>query len=70
MILVGSQRSGASALASHLMNSRDNDHVALLELDGFLADDLHGALAEVHAISKGTKCKQYLFSLSVHPGTS
>lgn len=67
MILVGSQRSGASALASHLMNSRDNDHVTLMELDGFLADDLHGALAEVHAISKGTKCKQYLFSLSLNP---
>lgn len=67
MILIGSQRSGASALADHLMNARDNDHVELLELDGFMADDLHGALAEAQAISKATKCQQYLFSLSLNP---
>ena len=33
MILVASQRSGAVALADHLMNTRDNDHVELIELD-------------------------------------
>ncbi len=67
MILVGSQRSGAIALANHLMNERDNDHVTLVELRGFIADDLHGALKEAHAISKATKCTQYLFSLSLNP---
>ena len=67
MILVGSQRAGASALASHLMNDRDNDHVEILEIDGFLSDDLHGALQEAQAISKATKCKQFLFSLSLNP---
>lgn len=67
MILVGSQRAGASNLANHLMNDRDNDHVTLFEVRGFVARDLHGALAEAHAISKGTKCEQFLFSLSVNP---
>lgn len=67
MILVGSQRAGASNLANHLMNDRDNDHVILFEVRGFIARDLHGALAEAHAISKGTKCEQFLFSLSVNP---
>lgn len=67
MILVGSQRSGATALADHLMNDRDNDHVTLAEIKGFMADDLHGALQETCAISKGTQCKQYLFSLSLNP---
>lgn len=67
MILVGSQRSGAAALADHLTNDLDNDHVTLLEVDGFLAEDLHGALQEIHAVSKGTRCKQYLFSLSLNP---
>lgn len=67
MILVGSQRGGASQLASHLMNDRDNDHVTVEELRGFLADDLHGALSEAHAIAKGTRCKQFLFSLSFNP---
>ena len=67
MILKGSQRSGAGALASHLMNDRDNDHVTVLEMRGFIADDLHGALSEAQAISKATKCKQFMFSLSLNP---
>jgi len=67
MILKGSQRSGASALADHLMNDRDNDHIEVLEIDGFMADDLHGALQEAYAISKATQCTQYLFSLSLNP---
>lgn len=67
MILVGSQRSEALALADHLTNTRDNDHVELLEMDGFMADDLHGALQEAQAIARATKCKQYLFSLSLNP---
>jgi hypothetical protein len=67
MILVASQRGGAGQLARHLLNDRDNDHVAVQELRGFLAGDLHGALAEAHAISKATRCKQFMFSLSLNP---
>ncbi len=67
MILKGSQRSGAMNLANHLMNDRDNDHVTLFEVRGFVARDLHGALSEAHAISKGTKCEQFMFSLSLNP---
>jgi len=67
MILKASQRSGASALAAHLLNDRDNDHVTVKELRGFVADDLRGALQEAHAISKATQCKQYLFSVSLNP---
>ncbi|WP_208352755.1 relaxase/mobilization nuclease domain-containing protein [Pseudaestuariivita rosea] len=67
MILKGSQRAGASALADHLMNARDNDHIYILELRGFVSNDLHGALLETHAISKATRCQQYMFSLSLNP---
>lgn len=67
MILKGSQRSGAKQLAGHLLKERDNEHVSLLELRGFVADDLHGALAEAYAVSRGTKCKQFMFSLSLNP---
>lgn len=41
MILKGSQRAGAGALASHLMNDRDNDHVTVLEIRGFFAVDFN-----------------------------
>ncbi|WP_298959417.1 relaxase/mobilization nuclease domain-containing protein [uncultured Roseibium sp.] len=67
MILKGSQRGGAYNLAAHLMNEHDNDHITLYEVRGFVARDLHGALSEAYAISKGTKCEQFMFSLSLNP---
>ncbi|WP_375413009.1 relaxase/mobilization nuclease domain-containing protein [uncultured Bradyrhizobium sp.] len=67
MILVGSQRGGARQLAAHLLNDRDNDHVTLHELRGFMADDLQGAVDEIRAVAKGTRCTQVLFSLSLSP---
>lgn len=67
MILIGSQRAGAMALADHLMNDRENDHVTLTELDGFMAEDLHGALEETDAIASATQCKKFLVSVSLNP---
>lgn len=67
MILKGSQRGGGEQLAAHLMNDRDNDHVTLHELRGFMSEDLSGALGEAHAVSKGTRCRQFIFSLSLNP---
>ncbi len=67
MILKGSQRAGGLQLARHLLNDRDNDHVTVQELRGFVSDDLHAAFNEAYAISRGTKCKQFLFSLSLNP---
>lgn len=67
MILKGSQRGGGADLAVHLMRTDDNEHVRLHELRGFTADDLRGAFKEAEAISRGTRCRQYLFSLSLSP---
>lgn len=67
MIMVGNQRGNGLKLAAHLMNTHDNDHVEVHELRGFTAESLHGAFQEADAISKGTKCQQYLFSLSISP---
>jgi hypothetical protein len=67
MILKASQRGGGQDLAAHLMRVDDNEHVSLHELRGFAADDLKGAFKEAEAVSRGTKCNQYLFSLSLNP---
>lgn len=67
MILKGSQRAFGQNLAAHLMKLDDNEHVELHQLRGFVADDLKGAFKEAEAISRGTKCSQYLFSLSLSP---
>lgn len=67
MILKGSQRGGGNDLARHLMKMEDNEHVLIHELRGFAANDLKGAFQEAEAISRGTKCRQFLFSLSLSP---
>lgn len=68
MILKGSQRGGAKQLARHLLNDRDNDHVTVHSIDGFISNDIEGALTEIYAISRATRrCKQFMFSLSLSP---
>jgi hypothetical protein len=67
MILKASQRAGGQQLAAHLLRADENEHVEVHELRGFVADDLHGAFQEAYAASKGTRAKQFLFSLSLNP---
>lgn len=67
MILKASQRAGAKQLAWHLLNERDNEHVSVHELRGFVADNLVDAFNESYALSRGTRCTQFLFSLSLSP---
>ena len=68
MIPFASQRSGGGDLASHLLNEQDNEYVEIADLRGAIADDLHGAFAEWEAeASAMTKCRNYLYSLSVNP---
>lgn len=67
MILEGNERGYGAELARHLLNPRDNDHVTVHAIEGFIADDLLGAFAEAEAISRATRCKKYLFSLSLNP---
>lgn len=67
MILKGSQRGGSKQLALHLLKATDNEHVEIHELRGFLGDDLPSALKEIDAISRGTRAKQFMFSLSLNP---
>ncbi len=67
MILKASQRTGTKELAKHLLNVAENDHITVHEIRGFVADDLAGALREIEAISRGTRCSKFMFSLSLNP---
>jgi len=67
MILEGNQRGGARQLARHLMNTQDNEHVEVHEISGFMSDSVIGAFDEIHAVSRGTKCRQFMFSVSLNP---
>ena len=67
MILKAKERGGGAQLARYLLSKRDNDHVELHEVRGFVGDDLLSAFREVDAIAKGTRCENYLFSASLNP---
>jgi hypothetical protein len=67
MIIKASQRGGASALATHLLNADDNEHIDVHAINGFMADDVYGAFQEIEAISRATSCKQFMFSVSFSP---
>lgn len=66
MILVGNQRGGAQNLALHLLK-QENEQVHVHQVRGFVSDDLEGAFRESYAMSRATKCRQHLFSLSLNP---
>lgn len=66
MILDGNQRGGARDLAIHLMKP-ENEHIEVHEIRGFAADTIMGALREAEAVSRGTRCVQPLYSLSLSP---
>lgn len=67
MITKGNQRAGGQQLATHLMNEFDNEHAKVYSLKNTISQDLHGAFSEWRSLSNNTKCKKYLYSLSLNP---
>jgi len=67
MLFVASERGGAKQLAVHLLNETDNEHVAVHEVRGFVSEDVTGAFKEAQAIAQGTRCRNFLFSVSLNP---
>ena len=55
------------SFSRYLLARRENDHVELHDVRGFVSDDLHGAFSEADAIARGTRCRNYLFSMSLNP---
>ncbi|MEJ7934700.1 relaxase/mobilization nuclease domain-containing protein [Sphingobium sp. AN558] len=66
MILKASQRGGGMQLGAHLLKE-ENEHLEIHEIRGFASDNLLGAMKEAQAVAQGTRCKQYLFSVSLNP---
>jgi Relaxase/Mobilisation nuclease domain len=67
MILKASTRSGGKQLGEHLLKTEENEHVEVHEVTGFVSDNIMGAINEAYALSRGTKCGKYLFSMSLSP---
>ena len=66
MILNGNPRGSANDMADHLLKA-ENEIVEIYDLRGFVSRDLHGAFNEIYALSRATKCDQFLYSLSLNP---
>lgn len=68
MIPFASQRGYGQDLATHLLNTHDNETLEFGGIRGAIADDLHGAFSEWEAQASAlTKCRNYLYSLSINP---
>lgn len=67
MIIKAKERGDGAQLARYLLTMRDNDHVELHEVRGFVSDDLRSAFLEADAIAAGTRCQNHLFSISLNP---
>ncbi|MFN4202428.1 MAG: relaxase/mobilization nuclease domain-containing protein [Tabrizicola sp.] len=67
MILKAKERGDAAQLGRYLLAMRENDHVEVHEVRGFVSEDLLEAFGEADAIASGTRCRNHLFSLSLNP---
>jgi hypothetical protein len=67
MILKASTRSGGKQLGEHLLKTEENEHVEVHEVSGFVSNNIMSAMNEAYALSRGTKCGKYLFSMSLSP---
>ncbi|MCK5518498.1 MAG: AAA family ATPase, partial [Alphaproteobacteria bacterium] len=67
MLLKASQRGGAKQLANHILRSEENEHVEVYDVRGCTSDNPNIAFQEMYALSRGTECRQFMFSLSLNP---
>ncbi|WP_417433807.1 hypothetical protein [Kiloniella sp.] len=58
MIIKASQRGGSRQLGLHLLKTKENEHVEIHEIRGFMADSVLGTMKEAQAIAMGTKCQR------------
>lgn len=66
MILHGNARGNSNELAHHL-TKEENERVEIHQVRNFVSQNIQGALQESYAMSRATKCKQHLYSLSLNP---
>lgn len=70
MIIKGGARGKPHELSAHLLRADTNEKVRLFNLEGVVAHDLKGALAEMAAIASGSRCTKPLYHVSISPGAT
>jgi hypothetical protein len=67
MIIKGASRSNGKFFAKHLMNTKDNERVRLVEFKGFARENIHDAFRDMEIAAKGTRCKNYFYHSDLSP---
>jgi hypothetical protein len=67
MIIKGSSRSNGKFFAKHLMNTKDNERVRLVEFKGFARENIDAAFRDMEIAAKGTRCKNYFYHSDLNP---
>lgn len=68
MIAKSSARAGAASLAAHLINEAENERVSVgASRDLVCGEQVAAALAEMEAISKGSRCEKHLYHVMLNP---
>ena len=67
MIIKGGSRQNRRFFARHLLNPKDNDKVRVVEFRGLANEDVAGALLDMEAMAKGTRCENYFYHADLSP---
>ena len=67
IIIEGGSRSAGWWWAQHLQNTEKNERAELIESDGLSAESVPELFREMHAMSLGTKCKNYFYQANINP---
>ena len=67
MIIKGGSTSGASRVAAHVLDTRENERAEVTELRGVMAGNLRDALREMETAAKCTAARKPFYHASINP---
>jgi len=67
MVIKGNSRSNGAFWSKHLMNDKDNERVAVVEMKGLYAEDVKEALREMRLVAAGTNAQKPYYIVSMNP---
>jgi hypothetical protein len=68
MIIKGGSRQNRRFFTKHLLNTKENERVRVVEFQGCANEDVDLAFRDMEAAAKGTRCENYFYQVSMSPG--
>ena len=67
MIIKGKSRDNAAQAADYFTKQGENERVSLIDIQGTLSQDVHGACREMAGVAGGSRCDNFLYHASINP---